>query len=376
MGEPARARWGSRHASGVDGGGGAALARCRSVTLRRGECEWRRPERRGPEPAAVLRARDDPLPPRPGGFVLQPLLHGAAWQRGLLRGRRHLHVADRLGALPSALGENARHSDRRAAAEAGDARRGRQRRHPARARVDRLHLRRPAGHPPRPNRQAARRRRSGRRGLRPYPRPRARDPWRALGPARDRVPAVAPGAPSGAAGGGPQPWHCRSRAGRSWRCSRRRSREGAPSTAARSARSARAAFNVRELLSYVWQFYLPKLEFMQPTIGIPNYGFREVYIQSFYGDLASLEVEFPRFVTDLLGLATVLLLFAPLHRRRHASRRGQAPLAHDRVSAPHRPLLTRPPARDGVQQHAGQPGRSAVHGPLPVAAACRSWRSG
>ena len=70
------------------------------------------------------------------------------------------------------------------------------------------------------------------------------------------------------------------------------------------------AFNVRELLSYVWQFYLPKLEFMQPTIGLQNYGFREVYVQSFYGDFASLEVEFPRFVTDLLGLATVLLLFA------------------------------------------------------------------
>ena len=70
------------------------------------------------------------------------------------------------------------------------------------------------------------------------------------------------------------------------------------------------AFNVRELLSYVWQFYLPKLDFMQPTIGLQNYGFREVYIQSFYGDFASLEVEYPRFVTDLLEVATVLLLFA------------------------------------------------------------------
>jgi 4-amino-4-deoxy-L-arabinose transferase-like glycosyltransferase len=70
------------------------------------------------------------------------------------------------------------------------------------------------------------------------------------------------------------------------------------------------AFNIRELLSYVWQFYLPKLQFMQPTIGLQNYGFREVYVQSFYGDFASLEVEFPSFVTDLLGIATVLLLFA------------------------------------------------------------------
>jgi 4-amino-4-deoxy-L-arabinose transferase-like glycosyltransferase len=68
------------------------------------------------------------------------------------------------------------------------------------------------------------------------------------------------------------------------------------------------AFNVRELLSYVWQFYLPKLSFMQPSIGPPGYGFREVYVQSFYGEFASLEVEYPRFATDLLLVATLLLL--------------------------------------------------------------------
>jgi hypothetical protein len=70
------------------------------------------------------------------------------------------------------------------------------------------------------------------------------------------------------------------------------------------------AFSVREFLSYVWQFYLPKLGFMQASIGVPDYGFRQVYIQSFYGDFASLEVEYPRFVTDLLQVATVLLLLA------------------------------------------------------------------
>jgi Predicted membrane protein (DUF2142) len=70
------------------------------------------------------------------------------------------------------------------------------------------------------------------------------------------------------------------------------------------------SFNVRELISYVWQFYLPKLQFMQPSIGVPGYGFREVFIQSFYGDLASLEVQYPRFATDLLQVATVLLLLA------------------------------------------------------------------
>ena len=69
------------------------------------------------------------------------------------------------------------------------------------------------------------------------------------------------------------------------------------------------SFNIRQFVSYVWQFYLPKLDFMQPSIGVPWYGFREVYIQSFYSQLASLEIEYPRFVIDLLQVATVLLLF-------------------------------------------------------------------
>jgi hypothetical protein len=69
-------------------------------------------------------------------------------------------------------------------------------------------------------------------------------------------------------------------------------------------------FNVREFLSYVWQFYLPRLQFMQPSIGVPGYGFRDVYVQTFYGDLASLEVEYPRFATDLLQVATMALLLA------------------------------------------------------------------
>jgi hypothetical protein len=68
------------------------------------------------------------------------------------------------------------------------------------------------------------------------------------------------------------------------------------------------SFNVRQFLSYLWQFYLPKLEFMQPSIGVPGYGFGEVYIQSFYSDFASLEVQYPRFAIDLLQVATMVLL--------------------------------------------------------------------
>jgi 4-amino-4-deoxy-L-arabinose transferase-like glycosyltransferase len=68
------------------------------------------------------------------------------------------------------------------------------------------------------------------------------------------------------------------------------------------------SFNLRQFLSYIWQFYLPKLEFMQPAVGIPSYGFREVYIQSFYSDFAWLEIGYPRFTIDLLHAATMLLL--------------------------------------------------------------------
>jgi Predicted membrane protein (DUF2142) len=68
-------------------------------------------------------------------------------------------------------------------------------------------------------------------------------------------------------------------------------------------------FNVREFLSYLWQFYLPRPGFLEEAIGPAGYGFREVYIKSFYGDFAWLEIEYPRFAVDLLQIATVLLLF-------------------------------------------------------------------
>lgn len=67
-------------------------------------------------------------------------------------------------------------------------------------------------------------------------------------------------------------------------------------------------FNLREFLSYLWQFYLPRPEFLQESIGPPDYGVREVYFQSFYGNLAWLEIEFPRWAIDLLQIATILLL--------------------------------------------------------------------
>lgn len=67
-------------------------------------------------------------------------------------------------------------------------------------------------------------------------------------------------------------------------------------------------FNAREFLSYLWQFYLPRPEFLQESIGPPDYGLREVYFQSFYGNFAWLEIEYPAFAIDLLQIATIGLL--------------------------------------------------------------------
>jgi hypothetical protein len=69
-------------------------------------------------------------------------------------------------------------------------------------------------------------------------------------------------------------------------------------------------FDVRQFVSYVWQFYLPKLEFMAPTIGLQDYGFREVFVAGFFGDYAALEITLPPTLIDLLTVGMVLLFVA------------------------------------------------------------------
>ena len=58
-----------------------------------------------------------------------------------------------------------------------------------------------------------------------------------------------------------------------------------------------AQFNIREFASYLWQFYLPRLPFMNDSIG-PDYGARIAYVETFFGVFASLEVRWPQFVHD------------------------------------------------------------------------------
>lgn len=66
----------------------------------------------------------------------------------------------------------------------------------------------------------------------------------------------------------------------------------------------------REFVSYVWQFYLPKLGFMTPQIGLPDYDFREVWIDRFFGTFSHLEVTLPQDVTQALFWAAVAGLVA------------------------------------------------------------------
>lgn len=78
----------------------------------------------------------------------------------------------------------------------------------------------------------------------------------------------------------------------------------------------------RGFLSYVWQFYLPKLGFMKPTIH-PGYGVRQVFIDRFLGTFAQLEVTFSPATLDFLSRAAEVTAVAAIiglvvHRRRLA----------------------------------------------------------
>jgi hypothetical protein len=64
-------------------------------------------------------------------------------------------------------------------------------------------------------------------------------------------------------------------------------------------------FSLRQFLSYVWQFYLPRFGFMDPMLG-PPYGYRQMYIDSFFGGYATLEVNFRSAAYDRLQILAFL----------------------------------------------------------------------
>jgi 4-amino-4-deoxy-L-arabinose transferase-like glycosyltransferase len=83
--------------------------------------------------------------------------------------------------------------------------------------------------------------------------------------------------------------------------------------------------SAREFGSYLWQFYLPKLSFMNTTIGPVSYDVRTGFVDRIFGTLAQLEVVLPPTIADIawwvarLGLAALVVA---LLIRRDAVRRN------------------------------------------------------
>jgi hypothetical protein len=67
--------------------------------------------------------------------------------------------------------------------------------------------------------------------------------------------------------------------------------------------------DLRELASYVWLFYLPGYELFVTQIG-GGYGYRQVFISSFYGAFGSLDVNFEEKTYSRLQMASFLGLVA------------------------------------------------------------------
>jgi hypothetical protein len=69
-------------------------------------------------------------------------------------------------------------------------------------------------------------------------------------------------------------------------------------------------FSARQFVSYVWQFYLPKLGVMDAKVGPPAYGYRQVYIDSFFSQFASFSVNYRLIILDLLQVLAGIGLVA------------------------------------------------------------------
>jgi 4-amino-4-deoxy-L-arabinose transferase-like glycosyltransferase len=76
-------------------------------------------------------------------------------------------------------------------------------------------------------------------------------------------------------------------------------------------------FSVSGLISWTWQFYFPALPFMAPKA--VDYGYRQVFIESFFGQFGTLDTPFSRgtydLIQDLVFLGLVGLAIALWTRR-------------------------------------------------------------
>jgi 4-amino-4-deoxy-L-arabinose transferase-like glycosyltransferase len=79
---------------------------------------------------------------------------------------------------------------------------------------------------------------------------------------------------------------------------------GGESVVQNSAATGGGPFQLRELLSYVWQFYLPQLPSMTDTVLHQDFGYDRPFIRLFYGGFASHEVLFGEGIYDGLRWLT------------------------------------------------------------------------
>jgi Predicted membrane protein (DUF2142) len=81
------------------------------------------------------------------------------------------------------------------------------------------------------------------------------------------------------------------------------------------------SFQVREFLSYLWQWYLPRLPFMHTlATGIPAY---DVFFKGFFASFGHLETNFPAWVYRVLAamsLLTLVLVGVTVYRAREQIR--------------------------------------------------------
>jgi hypothetical protein len=87
-------------------------------------------------------------------------------------------------------------------------------------------------------------------------------------------------------------------------------------------------FSLRQFGAFVWQFYFPKLPFMDVRVG-PSYGYRQLFIERFLaGSFGSLEVQFATRIYQLVQLAAgvglVALIAAIVARWRAVAARWDA----------------------------------------------------
>jgi hypothetical protein len=63
-------------------------------------------------------------------------------------------------------------------------------------------------------------------------------------------------------------------------------------------------FSVPDFVATTWQFYFPRLPLMGHRLG-PDYGFRQVFVETFYGTFGSLEIRLPHWTMRFLQLSSV-----------------------------------------------------------------------